>query len=209
MPVLPMFPLGSVLFPHMVLPLHVFEPRYLALVDDVLDDDQRFGVPLIERGHEVGGGDQRSDVGTIAEVIKAERLDDGRWLVIGLGVERFRVTEWLEDDPYPRADVDIIADEPTTADLAPARELLVPRLRRVLAMVSELGGDTVPATFELDEDPGVAAWQTAVVAPLNPFDAQRVLTSTDLGDRLAILADLLEGLDQSLSFQLGSGPDED
>ena len=88
MPVLPMFPLGRVLFPHMVLPLHVFEPRYLALIDDVLAGDQRFGVSLIERGHEVGGDDQRSDVGTVAQIVKTERLDDGRWLVIGLGVER-------------------------------------------------------------------------------------------------------------------------
>ena len=75
-------------------------------------------------------------------------------------------------------------------------------------MVAELGGDTVPATFELDEDPEVAAWQTAVVAPLNPFDAQRVLASTDLDGRLAALADLLEGLDQSLTFQLSSGDDD-
>ncbi len=208
MPTLPMFPLGNVLFPHMVLPLHVFEPRYRALVDEVLAGDKRFGVPLITRGHEVGGGDQRTDVGTVAQILRAEQLDDGRWLVVGLGTSRFQVTRWLPDDPYPIAEVEPLEDAPSagdTSDLAAARERLVGPLRRVLAMLSELGEDGVPATLELDDDPEVAGWQTAVIAPLNPLDAQRVLASTDLGERLGMLDELLEGVEQLLGFQLATG----
>ncbi len=209
MSTLPMFPLGNVLFPHMVLPLHVFEPRYRALVDDVLAGDKRFGVPLITRGHEVGGGDERTDVGTVAQILRAEQLDDGRWLVVGLGTSRFRVTRWLPDDRYPIAEVEPLDDAPAAAgddhDLTTARERLVGPLRRVLAMLSELGEDGVPATLELDDDPEVAGWQTAVLAPLNPLDAQRVLASTDLGDRLAMLDELLEGIEQLLGFQLATG----
>ena len=68
-----MFPLGSVLFPHAVLPLHVFEPRYLALVERCLAGDQEFGVVLIERGSEVGGGDVRFSVGTVTRIVQIGR----------------------------------------------------------------------------------------------------------------------------------------
>ena len=74
---LPMFPLGTVLFPHGVLPIHVFEPRYRAMVDDCLAGDARFGVVLIERGSEVGGGDTRFHVGTVAQIVQAGKMPDG------------------------------------------------------------------------------------------------------------------------------------
>ena len=61
---LPMFPLGTVLFPHALLPLRVFEPRYRTMTAHVMRGDAEFGVVLIERGSEVGGGDIRFDVGT-------------------------------------------------------------------------------------------------------------------------------------------------
>src|SRR3984885_12142090 len=80
---LPMFPLGTVLFPHAVIPLHVFEPRYRALMRHCLDADRRFGVVLIERGSEVGGGDQRASVGTQGVITRAAELPDGRWVLEG------------------------------------------------------------------------------------------------------------------------------
>jgi Lon protease-like protein len=98
-----MFPLGTVLLPFAHLPLHIFEPRYRALVKDVLAGDGEFGVVLIERGQEVGGGDVRFGVGTVAKVLQTAELPDGRWLLDAVGTERFRVTEWLPDDPYPLA----------------------------------------------------------------------------------------------------------
>ena len=66
---LPMFPLGTVLFPHGVLPLRVFEPRYRLMIAHCLEQDARFGVVLIERGSEVGGGDTRFHVGTVAQIV--------------------------------------------------------------------------------------------------------------------------------------------
>ena len=99
----PMFPLGSVLTPGMVLPLHVFEPRYRRLVGDCLEGDGEFGVVLIERGSEVGGGDVRSMVGTMAAIADSSALPDGRWAVVAVGTRRIAVEQWLDDDPYPRA----------------------------------------------------------------------------------------------------------
>src|SRR5947199_9334117 len=100
---LPMFPLGTVLLPHAHLPLHIFEPRYRALVKDVLAGDGEFGVVLIERGQEVGGGDSRFGVGTVARIVQTAELPDGRWLGDAVGAQRFRVTEGLPDDPDPLA----------------------------------------------------------------------------------------------------------
>jgi uncharacterized protein len=198
-----MFPLGTVLFPHMVLPLHIFEPRYRELVVDVLAGGREFGVTLITRGHEVGGGDERADVGTVARVLQAEELDDGRWLVISVGVRRIRVERWLDDRAYPCALVEDLVDE--RGDDAPLPAGLEARLRRVLAMHAELGFEGVPATFEVEEDPAVACWQIAVAAPLNPFDAQRVLSAPSCDRRASLLEEVLEGLEEFLGFQLRSG----
>jgi uncharacterized protein len=199
-----MFPLGTVLFPHMVLPLHIFEPRYRALIQDVIAGGREFGVTLITHGHEVGGDDDRADVGTVARVVQAEELDDGRWLAISVGTRRIRIERWLEDRPYPCAIVEDLADDSEGVELPDGLE---PRLRRVLAMHAELGFDGVPATFEIEPDPGVACWQIAVVAPLNPFDAQRVLAAPACSERLALLDEQLEGLEEVLAFQLQADDD--
>jgi uncharacterized protein len=199
---LPMFPLGTVLFPHMVLPLHIFEPRYRALIHDVMEGDREFGVTLISRGHEVGGGDLRTDVGTVAKVLQAEELDDGRWLAISVGTRRIRVERWLPDAPYPIAEVVDLPDEHDDGDVLARWEPMVPRLRRVLAMQSELGEDGVPSTFDLAEDPEVACWQAAVIAPLNPFDAQRVLATDSCVDRLELMDELLVGLTEAFEFRI-------
>src|SRR6476646_946546 len=112
MAIMPMFPLGSVLLPGGVLPLHVFEPRYRALVQDCLASaEHEFGVVLIERGFEVGGGDFRCLVGTVARMVQVAELDDGRYALVTIGTRRIRVNGWLPDDPYPKADVEDWPDE--------------------------------------------------------------------------------------------------
>src|SRR5207249_3558867 len=95
----PMFPLGTVLFPHALLPLHVFEPRYRLMTQRVLGDDGEFGVVLIERGSEVGGGDTRFGIGTVARIVRAQELPDGGYALATVGIRRVRVTRWLLDDP--------------------------------------------------------------------------------------------------------------
>lgn len=110
---LPMFPLSTVLFPYSRVPLHVFEPRYRCMVDDCLAGDGLFGVVLIARGSEVGGGDERLDVGTVASIETAEPQADGRWHLIVAGLGLIRVRQWLDDEPYPRALVHDGATMPT------------------------------------------------------------------------------------------------
>jgi hypothetical protein len=184
-----MFPLGTVLVPTMVLPLHVFEPRYRALVQRCLSGDRTFGVVLIERGSEVGGGDQRSEVGTVAEIAEARELPDGRWSVVAVGRTRLRVDQWLEDDPYPRA---VVAPWPDPED-GREIEIAVPLalLRRALALRAELGETAAPAASPIADDPLVATHQIAALAPVGTFDRQRALEAPDGQARAALLAELL------------------
>ena len=98
-----MFPLSAVLFPHATMPLHVFEPRYRELMRDCLAGDARFGVVLIARGSEVGGGDERNRYGTRGVITEAAELPDGRWVLEIAGEALIEVEEWLPDDPYPVA----------------------------------------------------------------------------------------------------------
>jgi Lon protease-like protein len=208
-PELPMFPLGTVLLPHQVLPLHVFEPRYRAMLTRVLAEDGRFGVVLITRGHEVGGGDERTDVGTVAQVLRAESLDDGRALVLAVGTEPLRVRRWLPDDPYPLAVTEIGEPDPDEDERLELRELVdlvTPRVRRVLEMQQELGDPGVPPDVTVDEDPVAAGWQLAVMSPLTPLDAQRLLEARPWPTRLRLLDELVAGLEETLTFRLASGP---
>jgi len=196
-----MFPLGTVLLPHMALPLHIFEPRYRALIQDVMAGDGEFGVTLIARGHEVGGGDVRHDIGTVAQVVRAEELDDGRWVVIAVGTRRIRVQRWVAEEPYPLADVEELPDpapEPGTAALLADLE---PQLRRSLTMLTDLGEEGVPSTFELSDDVLRASWQAAIVIPFTPYDAQRVLETDRCRERLLLTTSLVADLEETLAFR--------
>ena len=187
---LPMFPLGTVLFPHGLLPLHVFEPRYRALVRHCLDGDGHLGIVLIERGSEVGGGDVRFGVGTRARIVEALALTDGRWYLVLVGVDRIRVSRWLPDDPFPRAEVEVLDDD-ARDPAAPGLDDVERLLRRALALKAELGEPAAPVPGPLDPDADVAVWQVAAMAPIGPADAQRVLEAPGTGDRLRLLEAML------------------
>jgi uncharacterized protein len=200
-----MFPLSAVLYPHAQIPLHVFEPRYRALTRDCLAGDSRFGVVLIERGAEVGGGDQRMAVGTRAIITKAAALSDGRWLLIVQGDVRIRVGEWLADDPYPLAMV-----EEWSPQVDSVAESLLHRaeqsVRRTRGLLSESGATSaLPAETTFDKDPDVASWQICTEAPLNMMDAQRVLSTNGTLERLELLIELTEAMEHDLHRMLASG----
>jgi ATP-dependent Lon protease len=191
-----MFPLGTVLVPHAHLPLHIFEPRYRALTKDCLAGDREFGVVLIERGSEVGGGDVRFDVGTVARIVQAVELPDGRWLLDTVGTERIRILRWLPDDPYPQAEVEGLAEGLGSPEATELRDQVERLLRQVLALQVELGYPAPSATLELDADPAVAAYEAAILSPAGPMDTQRVLEEPGPAERLRrVLAHLEEARD--------------
>lgn len=200
-----MFPLGTVLVPNAHLPLHIFEPRYRALTRDCLAGDREFGVVLIERGQETGGGDVRFTVGTVARIVQAVELPDGRWLLDAVGTERIRVLRWLPEDPYPRAEVEAFGDAPPGPGAASRRDVVERLLRQVLALQVELGLPAPSAILTLDAEPGRAAYEAAVLAPIGPMDTQRLLEERDPEERLRLLQDLLEDARDALSRRIAEG----
>jgi uncharacterized protein len=208
--VTPMFPLGTVLLPGGVLPLHVFEPRYQALVADCMAADGTFAVVLISRGHEVGGGDVRTDVGTLARIVAAQPQGAGRWYLITVGTERVRVAEWLEDDPYPRARTEAWPDP--VDDEAPSSEeyqALLVKARRALALAAEVGLPAGDATTEFPDEPVLGTYQVAGAAPLGPHDRQRLLATEGARARLALLDAWLDDLVETIELRLAEDAGDD
>lgn len=201
----PMFPLGSVLFPHALLPLHVFEDRYRLLVFDCLDGDRRFGVVLIDRGSEVGGGDRRTSIGTLAEIAQAQQTDDGRWGVLAVGTSRFDVVEWGPDDPYPRAEIVERVEAPWTPAADAPFEAAERLVRRSLALLAELDEPAHPIDVELAPDRRVGAWQLAAISPLGPLDRQVLLALDDPVERMQRLVDLVGEECEALVRRLAAG----
>ena len=199
----PMFPLGSVLLPTMVLPLHVFEPRYRAMMRRCVDGGEQFGVTLIERGHEVGGGDVRSDVGCMAQVLAHDELPDGRWRVVTVGTSRIRVDRWLTDDPYPRA---LTTPWPDPSSDGQAVELMVMAeivVRDLLELARVKGLATATPDIEMSDEPVEFSYQASAVMPLGPFDRYRLLTADGASQRLGLLMDM--AVDARVVLEEGGG----
>lgn len=201
-----MFPLGSVLVPGMVLPLHVFEPRYRRLVHDCLGGDGEFGVVLIERGSEVGGGDVRTGAGTMARILRVDQLPGGRFAVTAVGLRRIRVERWLPDDPYPRAEVADWPDEDGDAAVAAgALAEAAVLLRRVAALRAELGEPAPPLDVDLAADVRVGGHQATALAPLGPADKQSLLCAPTAQVRAEMVRDLLAEQLELLRARLAAG----
>lgn len=199
MAVMPMFPLGTVLIPHMPLPLRIFEERYLKLLGDLmLSDNPEFGVVLIQRGAEVGGGDGRFDLGTIASVTEIGTTEQFYGLQ-SIGTKRFQVNAWLPDDPYPMADIDFLPDLIWDDNLMPARVHLETKVRKLLAFASEFGDLQYGADIQLSSDPMEACWQLAGVLPVGQLDQLDLLGSQSAEELLQLTNEIVNGATETLS----------
>jgi Lon protease-like protein len=211
MTAMPMFPLGTVLMPAMPLSLRIFEERYLKLLGDlVISDNPEFGVVLIERGPEVGGGEKRLSVGTLAAVKNIGTLDEF-YGVEATGTQRFRVNAWLPDDPYPLADIDFMPDLIWNDSLMPARVHLETKVRKLLTFASEFGDLQYGPDTELSDNPMDACWQLAGVLPVGPLDQQDLLQSQSADELISRIYAIVVALDEALQAmigELGSAPEE-
>ena len=203
MAVMPMFPLGTVLLPGVVLPLHVFEPRYQQLVQDCLDSaHHEFGVVLIDRGSEVGGGDTRADVGVIATMLQVAALDAGRFAVVAVGTRRVRVISWLPDDPYPHADIEDWLDGEAGVSLERV-ESTAAHAKQCAGLAVEMGDRSSVPEGELTGDASADSFLLAAISPLGPVDQYALLCAPDPLARLDLLDRLLDDVEAGLRFRLG------
>jgi Lon protease-like protein len=219
MAVMAMFPLGSVLLPGGILPLHVFEPRYRDMIRDCLraDGEPEFGQALISHGWETGGGDDRVMVGTVAQMLQVEAIDENRYALVAVGTRRIRINAWLPDDPYPIADVDDWPDENPDAPGLPldvaASHARVRAARVLAARVAEeldpaVDTDDPDATpldsgdDEISDDPLLATYHLATLAPIGPADRFRLLAAPGPVQRLDLLDEILDDVEAMLKFRL-------
>lgn len=202
MPVMPMFPLTTVLLPAMPLPLRIFEERYLKLLGDLLGEETpEFGVVLIARGPEVGGGEKRMDIGTIASVTNIGTTEQFYGLE-SIGSKRFRVNAWLPDNPYPLADIDLIPDLIWVDTLMPARVHLETKVRQLLAFASEFGDLQYGPDVEFSDDPMEACWQLAGVLPVGQLDQIDLLRSESADELISRTYEIVTAAESGLKAML-------
>ena len=195
---MPMFPLGSVLLPAMPLPLRIFEPRYLKLLGDLMgSENPEFGVVLIERGDEVGGGEKRMTLGTIASVINIGTTQEFYGLE-SFGTQRFRVTSWLPDDPYPLAVIELVPDLVWDDTLLDSKNQLETKVRQLLAFASEFTNLQFGASTELSDDPMEACWQLAGILPIGELDQMDLLSSASSEELISRTFEIVATADQTL-----------
>jgi len=206
---MPMFPLGSVLFPHMPITLRIFEERYLKLLGDMMEaEDPEFGIVLIERGQEVGGGEKRFALGTTARVAQIGSSEDFMGLVAA-GGQRFRVTEWMAEFPYPQASVEFLPDLEWNTEDEPLRAEVETQVRRLLAFASEFGDLPWDPSIELSDDPVASSWQIAGILPVGQLDQMDLLKSETVRELLTATLALTLEADQTLRNSLLNQAEDD
>jgi Lon protease-like protein len=192
---LPLFPLGLVLVPGLVLPLHLFEPRYLLLherLEALPEPDRLFGVVAIREGHEVGADAVRSlhAVGCTAVLRSSERHGDGTVDVVAVGDRRFRLLEVHDDEPYATATVSWL-EEPAGDDAARLAAAVIASFGRYVDAVAGTSGIVVPTPDELPDDPQTVSYLVSAAAVLDLGERQRLLEEPDHAARLRALLGLL------------------
>jgi uncharacterized protein len=192
---LPLFPLGVVLYPGMLLPLHIFEERYRQLVRDLLDgpEPRRFGVIAIRKGRETGidGVQSLYEIGCTAVLRRVEQHQDGRYDIVTVGTDRFRLLGLDETQPYLRGEVELLAEEPADpAAAGHAARFVQVAFREYLDALTEWGGATVRLE-DLPDEPVLLSFIVAAAMVIDLPERQALLAEPDPVRRLGLERALL------------------
>lgn len=186
---LPIFPLPNlVLFPGMLVPLHIFEPRYRAMATDVLAGDRLIGMALLAPGWEKDyeGLPSVHPVVCVSRIVESTSLPDGRYNLVLLGLRRARLEEWIQDTPYRIARVSLLSDQAgDTASLAESTA----RLQSMVVALKNAG--MVQGWDDSLDRPGPLTDVLAAVLPLPPERKQALLEELDVSRRASQMTRLL------------------
>ena len=193
---LPLFPLGAVLYPGMLLPLHIFEERYRQLVRDLFarPEPRRFGVIAIRKGRETGidGVHSLYEIGCTATLRRVDKLDDGGFNLVTVGTQRFRLLAIDQTLPYLQGEIELLAED--AVDQAAAAlfvRALQSAFRTYLDALTERGGATVRIE-DLPSDPVLLSFVVAATMVIDLPERQSLLDEPDtvrrLGTERALLA---------------------
>jgi uncharacterized protein len=192
---MPLFPLGTVLFPGLVLPLHIFEERYRRLVRDLLDgpEAREFGVIAIRKGRETGvdGVSALHEIGCTARLRQVEQHDDGRFELATVGTQRFRLLGLDHSRPYLRGEIELLTEE--TGDEAAAAlavEAVQRTFREYLDALATRGAARISVPG-LPDEPVLLSYLVAASMIVDLGDRQLLLAEPDAAGRLAAERTLL------------------
>ena len=186
---LPLFPLATVLFPGMRLPLHVFEPRYRQLVADLLQrpEPRQFGVIAIRKGREVGAANihQLYEIGCVAEVREAVPQDDGRFELATVGMQRFKLLRADDALPYFQAEIERLPDEASASDEDPEPTVrtIQAAFRDYLNALADRAGAVI-LVADIPDDPVLLSYVVAAGMIIDLPERQGLLEAPDAVSRL-------------------------
>ncbi len=188
---IPLFPLGTVLFPKQYLPLHIFEERYKLMIGECLRDKSNFGVVLIRAGREAGGPAVPFETGTTARIMDMEPVDGGRMNIKTIGERPFRITRITQQRPYMRAEVELLDYTPGSSDgLAAVIQSVRTGFESHLDILSALSNrDRVQLNLAID--PEGLSFLVASVLAIDTQEKQELLEITSASERLAKEASIL------------------
>jgi hypothetical protein len=207
----PLLPLSAVLFPHLLLPLYIFEERYKLMVNRCLADSAPFGVVLIKVGKEVGGPAVPHTVGTLVRILHSQRESDGKMHISALGEARFKLLDWWRSEPYltGRAMLweDAMGEEARVAILDNEAR---PLLRACLSLQMKLANQPFsPQELELPPDSATLSYLIGAALELENLEKQRLLEIPNveqrLGAEIALLARNNERLEARLAERTRGG----
>ncbi len=191
---LPLFPLNTVLFPRMALPLHIFEPRYQEMMTRCIRERIGFGVLLITDGGEVGEYADTVTVGTVARIVNVDELGDGRMNMLTMGMVRFRLLKTYEHHPYLSGDIEPWEDE--MGELKALPKLTKDAHKAYINYVADLSElmdeEDRPGQIVAPMDPQVLSYTIAANLQIPNEDKQKLLELETVEERLARELDVLE-----------------
>ena len=203
---LPLFPLNTVLFPNASLPLQIFEERYKLMLRECMESDNRFGVALIREGPEVGGPAVPHEIGTVAHITQVNRIDGDRFFVSAVGVQRFRILEVTQREPFVTAEVELLND--ASPDLESSNELVRDATdafsNYARASVGVAGGWV--SQTRVPSDPEALSYHIANSVQVDVGDKQSLLEHDSSAGRLTAEVEMLrksyEDLRRQMSWEM-------
>jgi len=182
----PLFPLNTVLFPGQIIPLHIFELRYHAMINECMAQDGLFGVVLIRQGMEVGGRAEPFDIGTTARIKQVNQLEDGSLDIICVGEQRYKIQSLTWDQPYLTGEVEYWPWAPLTNDVVqPDLPVLKSLIKDYLEILGALTGNQIEVE-NLPGDPNQLTILTAIALRISNAEKQSILSTESLDEMLEL-----------------------
>lgn len=203
---IPLFPLPNlVLFPNIVVPLHIFEERYKSMINSCIERDESFGVVLLRSGAEEETEESIHRVGVTARIVQVERLEDGRMNILTEGEARFRVYRFTQQKPYWKGSVDFFEDN----ESHPGIDALYDEVAELYRKVCEIGqklSTTEQSEVVLPESAADLSYMVSYVLDIDSEEKQKLLEMTSTAERLRVLVshltDAIQKLEQQLAYKV-------